>query len=317
MSRTAAVLVGLLLVAAAVAAALFVTRDRSWDRAFDATVARPAYEGNGPVVLFDEGHLNTHTIESGYRPLADLLRNDGYTVRASDGPLTAEALAGIGVLVLPVARGANETNDDPAYTDAEGAAVEAWVRGGGSLLLVADHWPYGVAVAPLARRLGVEMWGGMVQDTSHYEPGRGDTHLIFSAENGLVAEHPITRGRDDAERVRRVLTFTGQSVQGPAGAVAFLALSPTAVEFPPGAPRAEHAGGDVVVSMEYGDPLPAAGRGQGIAFELDSGRVVVLGEAGMLRAQRERDDVLVGMNVPGYDNRQLALNIVRWLSGVL
>jgi hypothetical protein len=29
----------------------------------------------------------------------------------------------------------------------------------------------------------------------------------------------------------------------------------------------------------------------------------------MLRAQRDRKGTRVGMNVPGYDNRQLALNI--------
>jgi hypothetical protein len=37
----------------------------------------------------------------------------------------------------------------------------------------------------------------------------------------------------------------------------------------------------------------------------------------MLRAQKEKDGSLVGMNVPGYDNRQLALNVVRWLSRAL
>jgi len=44
---------------------------------------------------------------------------------------------------------------------------------------------------------------------------------------------------------------------------------------------------------------------------------VVLGEAGMLRAQRDRNGAPVGMNVPGYDNRQLALNIMHWLSRAL
>jgi len=65
--------------------------------------------------------------------------------------------------------------------------------------------------------------------------------------------------------------------------------------------------------MEYGDPRPAAGWAQGIVLEFGRGRAVVLGEAGMLRAQRDRSG-LVGMNVPGYDNRQLALNIMHWLS---
>jgi hypothetical protein len=76
-------------------------------------------------------------------------------------------------------------------------------------------------------------------------------------------------------------------------------------------------GGDVRVRMDYGDPVPAAGGAQGLALEVRSGRLVVLGDAGMLRAQRESGGTLVGMNVAGFDNRQLALNIVRWLSRAL
>jgi hypothetical protein len=63
--------------------------------------------------------------------------------------------------------------------------------------------------------------------------------------------------------------------------------------------------------------MSAAGRAQGLALEVGAGRVVVLGDAGMLRAQRERNGNQVGMNVPGYDNRQLALNIMHWLSRIL
>jgi hypothetical protein len=48
------------------------------------------------------------------------------------------------------------------------------------------------------------------------------------------------------------------------------------------------------------------------------GRVVVLGEAAMLSAQLTGPGGMkFGMNHPGIDNRQLALNIVHWLSGLL
>jgi hypothetical protein len=288
----------------------------SYDRAFDSRVADPAYGAGGPVVLFDEGHLNTHTTVEGYKPLADLLRSDGYAVQVSNGPLTAPALEGASVLVLALARGANDANDDPAYSEAETRAVEEWVRAGGSLLLVTDHWPYGTAAASLARRFDVSMGAGLVQDTTHHDPDRGDSHLVFSAENGLLRDHPIVQGRNAAERVQRVLTFTGQSVQGPAGAVPFLALSDAATELPPGAARVHRDGGNVRVDMEYGAPMPAAGRAQGLAVEVEAGRLVVLAEAGMLRAQRDGDE-RVGMNVPGYDNRQLALNVLHWLSRAL
>ena len=52
----------------------------------------------------------------------------------------------------------------------------------------------------------------------------------------------------------------------------------------------------------------AAGKSQGLAFELESGRVVVLGEAGMLRLPPEDAEK------PKHDNRQFALNLMAWFS---
>jgi hypothetical protein len=304
----------------AIAAALFVlrSRERTFDPRFDAAVAEPAYAaGSGPLVLFDDSPRSVHTTAQGYKPLADLLRADGFRVQGVTSAVDATVLGGAAILILPPARGANDTNDGPAFTEGEIDAVDAWVRGGGSLLLVSDHWPYGSSVASLANRLGVAMGAGLVQDSTHHDAARGDSHLVFSDGNGLLGDHPIVRGRAPGERVRRVLTFTGQSVAGHPSVTRFLALSDAATERPPGPATATRDGGDVRVTMEYGAPLSAAGRAQGIAFEAGAGRVVVLGEAGMLRAQREKNGNLVGMNVPDYDNRQLALNIVRWLSRAL
>jgi hypothetical protein len=52
-----------------------------------------------------------------------------------------------------------------------------------------------------------------------------------------------------------------------------------------------------------------AGRAQGVAGRFGDGRVVVLGEAMIFME--------FGLAYSGFDNRQLALNIVRWLSGEL
>lgn len=168
-------------VAAAIVAVIFFVsnREQSYDRAFDARVSDPAFHTNGPTVLFDDGHLNTHTTTAGYKPLADLLRNDGYTLRVSQQPLTAPALQGVSVLVLALARGANDANDDAAYSEAEAAVIEGWVRAGGSLLLITDHWPHGSAVRSLAGRFGVTMGTGLVQDATHADPDRSDSHLVF------------------------------------------------------------------------------------------------------------------------------------------
>ncbi|MGP0065576.1 MAG: twin-arginine translocation signal domain-containing protein [Isosphaeraceae bacterium] len=60
-------------------------------------------------------------------------------------------------------------------------------------------------------------------------------------------------------------------------------------------------------------PVSAAGRAQGLAFAFGKGRVVVLGEAAQIAGAGRQ----MGMNVPGIDNRQMALNILHWLSGLL
>jgi len=295
----------------------FWMRSRPYDPSFDTRVADPAYRTEHPRVLYDEGHLNTHTSDAAYRPFAELIRSDGYAVEAIRTPIAKESLTGAAVFVVVCARGRNDANDAPAFSEPEAAVIERWVRAGGSLFLVTDHWPFGAAVEPLAQRFGVRMGKGMVEDAQHSDSSLGESSLVFSRENGLLREHPIVRGRNPGEEIRHVLTFTGQSLLGPPDSVAFLALSDGATERPPTVPQVEKSGGDVRVKMNYGEPMPAKGRAQGIALEVDRGRIVILGEAGMLRAQRERNGSLVGMNHPGTDNRQLALNIMHWLSRAL
>jgi hypothetical protein len=66
--------------------------------------------------------------------------------------------------------------------------------------------------------------------------------------------------------------FTGQSLKGPEGSVAFLKLADSAFDVPD--PRADQT-----------QQKSAAGRAQGIAFKRGKGRVVVMGEAACLTAQ--------------------------------
>jgi hypothetical protein len=82
----------------------------------------------------------------------------------------------------------------------------------------------------------------------------------------------------------------------------------------PSAPKIVRKGNDVQVTPQYRDPESAAGRAQGVALELGKGRVVVLAEAAMMTAQVGQDGHPFGMNVPGNDDRQLAVNILHWLS---
>ena len=61
--------------------------------------------------------------------------------------------------------------------------------------------------------------------------------------------------------------------------------------------------------IESETSVPAAGRAQAVALKFGKGRVLVQGEAAMLSAQISGPDKrTMGMNVPGNDNRQYALN---------
>jgi hypothetical protein len=277
------------------------------DPNFDVKVARPAHTKKQPSVLFDEAHNNFHTADGRYKPFADLIRNDGYIITPSKGVFTAAALKPFDILVISNALGAPQMNSPdatkPAFTEAECDAVRDWVRGGGALLFIADHAPMGSAAETLGARFGVNMSKAFTLDNSNTPPEDNNPgFIVYSRDNKLLGDHAITRGRDASERVNRVIAFTGQSLKGPADSVAFMKLSDTAKDAMPG------------VAAQ----TSAAGRAQGLAFEFGKGRVVVMGEAGMLSAQLAGPDKRpFGMNRPGLDNRQLALNIMRWLSRVL
>ncbi len=297
------------------------------DPDFRPTVARPAYSAEaGPVVVIDEAHRNFHRLEGQYAPFAALLRADGYRVKAGGAPFDAGGLDGVDILVVANAGASQERPTPPAFTEAETAAVEAWVRDGGKLLLIADHTPFGAAAEGLAARFGVKMGTGYafrMPDELNLT-----TTLVYSAE--ALGDHSILSGRDADERVQGVTAFTGQSLEGPAGATVLLPMAAGAREaadlptLQALADRLEQAGetgsGAAEAVAELSRPaLPA----QGLAFVHGQGRVVVLGEAGMLSAQLIRfppesgqADRRFGMNAaPG--NARFGLNVLHWLSGLL
>jgi hypothetical protein len=279
------------------------------DPNFDARVAHPAYTRSGPKVLFDEAHNNFHTASGRYKPFADLITNeDGYQITPNKQKFSAAILKGYDILVISNALGAERMNmpeaSNPAFSTEECDAVRDWVKGGGALLLIADHAPMGSANQILGDRFGVNMSKMFTIDNQNYDKESNNPgFIVYTRESGHLADHPITRGRNDSERVNKIIAFTGQSLKGPPDSFAFMKLADSAVDAMPGVNP---------------NPTSAAGRAQGIAMNFGKGRVVVLGEAAMLSAQLAGPNGMAfGMNRPGLDNRQLALNIVHWLSGLL
>jgi hypothetical protein len=286
----------------AVALSLGLQLGQRADPEFDTKVARPAYKTKHPKVLLDEAHFNFHTVSGRYKPFADLITSDGYQISPNRDKFTKDVLSGCDILVIANALGSEGIGSidaaKPAFTADECDIVRDWVKSGGALLLIADHYPFGWAAEDLAKRFDVDMSKGVTVDPVNSFPSGG---LLFERRKGLLGEHPITNGRDSSERVERVATFAGQSLKGPEGSVSFLIFADTAID----RLRPENK----VVS--------AAGRSQGLAFSYGRGRVVVVGEAAQLSAQITGVSSRTGMNVPGIDNRQMCLNIIHWLSGLL
>ena len=301
MKRRLTFLILFLIIAVSVASA-----QQMADPEFNTSVENPAYSKSGPRVMFDEAHHNFHTMDGRYQPFANLLLNDGYRVIRNRVPFTKISLKDYKVLVIANALGAEEMDDtgadNPAFTEPEIEAVQDWVRGGGSLLLIADHAPFGGAAESLGKRFGVEMSKGFTLDEANSAEGNPSL-IIYSRENHLLLEHPITEGRGGAEKINKVMSFTGQSLVGPKGSYPILKLADTAKDTP-------DRSGTTFTS--------AAGRAQALAFKFGKGRVVVQGEAAMLSAQiAGANKFKMGMNVPGTDNKQYALNVLHWLSGML
>lgn len=282
---------------------------QSADASFDTHVATPAYRDTHPEVLFDEAHRNVHTTHTGYGPFAHLLESDGYTITRNRDPFSAPARSA-SVLVIVNASPVDESTDNSAFTDSEIVAVREWVRSGGSLLLVTDHFPYSGAARRLATALGATLSRGMVMDSVHFDSTsafKDESQLVFSEANGLLGSHAILRG------IHRVVSFTGAWVDGPSDATALLRLSPQAYYLEPSV-SVEQRGSDRLTHVNYENPTSAGGHALAIAFQFGRGRVVMIAEAGMLTAQKNRDGSKFGMNLPGNDNRQFVLNIIHWLS---
>ena len=290
------------------------TQSQHADIGWDIVLHGRTWGEKGPRVVIDRAHHNAHTSRGKYRPFATLIDMDGCRVRAGKDKFSAESLQDTDVLVIVNAAGGSKPNlfginlpfipasggerEDQAFTKDEIDAVRSWVDAGGSLLLIADHAPYGESSAAMAAAFGVTMHKGFTEI-----PNETSDPMEFSRANGRLPDHPIVSGLDSTARVARVLTFTGQSLDGPAHATVLLSLPENAVEYIP------QGSGEGSREMKE----EKAGGAQGLAFDYGKGRVVVLGEAAMLTAQVYKDDHF-GMNTPGCDNQKFAINIVHWLA---
>jgi hypothetical protein len=264
------------------------------DTAFRPPIEKPTYRaGTGPVVQIDEAHRNFHTSTGRYLPFAELLRRDGYVVKASGVRFTAESLRNGRVLVISNANREDDPNDSTdrsAFSADEIAVVRSWVAGGGSLLVKADQKPWAPAAEALGRAFGIGFLGGNVR-----KPDDATGRLVFRKSDGTLLDHPITNG------ITEVATFAGSSFEMDARGEPLLVF-----------------GSDAYLFSEQNDTSTIAVKGhlQGAVLRFGKGRVAVFGEAAMFTAQLSGPDYHpMGMNAAiAKQNPQFILNLMRWLT---
>ena len=319
------------IVAGLLAGALLVAGAAEAQR-FDPRVRQPAYPaGTGARVLIDAGHHNES--RAALAPLTELLSADGYRISFHETAWTAAALAQADVVIIAsplgasrasiMASGADNAWSDQARRDAftaeEVVTLTRWIRAGGNLLLVLDEAPVPAATRTLAEALGVEVRNTRTWDAAQRPVGytyadddlRG-SWVMFSREKRTIGRHPILDGRNKDERIESVATYFGSSLVGPFDGTVLLALTPNAFDYWKDAP--ERGAGE--------HRVPAVGRAQGVAFKLDQGRVVVVSESDVFQvpeggAEDPGGTLGKGLAFGGAQNKQFALNTLRWLSRVL
>jgi hypothetical protein len=165
--------------------------------------------------------------------------------------------------------------------------------------------PFPGAAGSLAAEVGVLMGNGFAVNRETLE-GR----MSFARSDGTLAEHPITQGRDQAERIDSITAFTGQAFRLEGPGEVLMTLGHNVVLLMP----------EVAWQFSKLTPQMSASRMlQGAIIRYGKGRVAVFGEAAMFSAQVAGPNrVPAGMNDPrAPQNAQFLLNVVHWLSGLL
>lgn len=284
-------------------------RDESWRP----SVADPLHpQGEGPRVVIDGGHGNFHRIDGRFAPFAELLGADGFRVSGSEGAITSETLAATDILVIANAIAGGEDAEwhlpvPSAFAPAEIAALERWVRDGGSLLLIADHMPFPGAAERLAEAFGIVFVNGFARTATD------EGTMTFSRGDSSLADHPVTAGRGEGEAVPAVTSFAGQGFRAvvPVEPLmrlpddGFVLLPSEAWAFAADTPR-----------------ISSRGLLQGAVLRHGRGRVAVFGEAAMFTAQAishgDGEVMRFGINSPDAPhNAQFVLNVLHWLAGAL
>ncbi|MCH7807454.1 MAG: hypothetical protein IH995_10020 [Proteobacteria bacterium] len=275
-----------------------------------------------PVILLDQGHNNWGWDREKYDPvMVRFLTENGFQVRVNRGAFTMETLHGAQIVKIDNAfpPGDNENWSLPtpsAFTKGEIDILKEWVEGGGSLILVVEHMPFPAAFHELAGAFDIQLSNGfalngeLLGDLSKENINEaGD--LVFSRQDGTLADHPVFEGRNRQEKIDYVGSSVGSAFLLPDGAISLLTFGSGFVSLEPEA--------SWVFDSET-PSLPIEGWSQGGLFSVGKGKVAILGDNFLFTApdfieppflENESEAEL------GANNHQFTLNLLRWLAGEL
>lgn len=257
-------------------------------------------EGSGPCICIDAAHNNLHTIESNFRPFAQLLRENGYRVKGINKLFkSAKDLGDCQVLVISNALHASNLGNwqlptPSAFTEDEIHTLEQWVKDGGRLWLIADHMPFAGAAHDLATRFGFEYSNGFAQVV---KGTNGNDR--FSKSLGTLKEHNVTA------EIPYLVSFMGSAFRYPEQSQPLMTFT------------GEDISREPEIAWEFDAntrQVDLQGYAQAALMEYGQGRIAVFGEAAMLTAQIANEQFKVGFNSPhAPHNARFLLNVLQWL----
>lgn len=279
------------------------------DKSYNPTIETPAYsKGEGPLIYFDGGHNNFHTLDSRLYATGNLLEKDGYQVQSFNETVSLKKLEECKIFLISNAL--NDKNKEnwanpiyPAFSNNEVSEIKKWVYEGGALFLIADHTPFPRAIYNLASQFGFEFMAGYTSNAA------GNENYFYRGSKSLVI-NSITNGRYKSENVDSIFKFTGCAIKIPSDATPILMFDSTLTLYKP----------NDVGDFEEITLSPRDEYSQGAYKTYGKGRVVVFGEAMMFTAQLGGglSWIKIGMNSTACsDNYQLCLNTIHWLDGLL
>jgi hypothetical protein len=263
-----------------------VDRGQYVDLKADVSVQKPFYQSDhGPNIVIDAAHANFHTVTGRYEPLANMLRNDGFSISENQSVLTDSSFAATDIFVIS---NAGIDPDGATFTTEEISALRRFVSNGGSLLLIADHTPFPGAIIPLAEAFSIHFYDVYADD--------GESGL-FTKNNGGLTDDKLLQD------INKVRTFGGSAFR---------------IENPNKRPLLVMNDQWTMQRMEANGlsaKETAKGLLQGAVMDIGKGKIAVFGEAAMFSAQRYgRDKKRMGFHARGAeDNQRFILNVFHWL----